>query len=103
MLMAPLAHNTNIAAGLMIFAGLVIILVALPVMVGMAIGVARQPRDGRWRPLLIGGIVSVFIAALVAIEFKLAITAIGGIGLGGGALLGALIGGLVRLIRRGRG
>lgn len=95
-----LAHGGNLAAGLLIFAAILVALIGLPTLIGMAITVARRSPEGRWQPVAIGAIVSVVIAAVAGTAFEVHVAALSSLGIGGGALLGAGIGGLVRLIRK---
>lgn len=97
-----IAHSGSMAAGLVVLALILIALIGLPVIVGMAISVARGRADGRWQPLAIGAIVSVCIAFVAGTAFKINAVGITAIAMGGGAALGAGIGGLVRLIRKKR-
>lgn len=92
----------NMAMGLLMAALVVAILVCLPALVGTAMTVARRTPEGRWNPLAMGTIIS-FVITLVAIElvdlnFALLV---GGVGLAAGWVLGAAIGGIIRLARRG--
>lgn len=95
-----LAHGTNVAAGLFILVVILGVLIGLPTLVGMAVTVGRRAPEGRWQAVGIGAIVSVCIAFVAGTAFKVNILLLALIAIGGGALAGAAIGGVVRLIRR---
>lgn len=100
MIILASANAGSMAAGLFIAAAVVVLVVGLPMLIGMAISVARPAGPGRWSPLAIGAIIgaTITLVAIELIDLSFALV-VGGVGLAGGALIGALIGGIVRVVR----
>lgn len=99
MVLAPLSL-TGLANGLIVAAAIVALVVGLPTLIGMAISVARPAGQGRWSPLAMGAIIgaTITLVTIELIDLSFALV-VGGVGLAGGALIGALIGGIVRVVR----